>query len=89
MNYYSKADMLFTYEWSTREDDPALRGEPDSSLFNRHQGWEVLYMINKIMAKKGYMTVSTGNKIERLIKEHLPSDVRSQERVIKWVEERV
>ena len=82
---FTKANLVYTYSWEhTKEDDPKLRGEPDHNLLNRSEGYEVLYMIRKIMAAKGLDTVTTGQKIERMIREH-PSHLRSQLHVKEWV----
>lgn len=58
MTFYQRSDLLYTYQWETRGDGPKLRGEPDHSLFSRHQGWEVLYLINKIGEIHKVQTVS-------------------------------
>lgn len=85
--FYYKADLIYTYEWETGEDDPRLRGEPDHSLFNRRQGWEVLYLINKFGAEYHIELKSAGEKIEKMINKYLPSDVRSQLLVKAWLVE--
>ncbi|MGN8072609.1 hypothetical protein [Mucilaginibacter sp. 22184] len=82
---FTKADLHGNYSWiHTREDDPKLKGEPDSSLLNRSEGYEVLYMIRKLMAAWGLTTVLAGQKIERMIKAH-PAHLRSQEHVMNWI----
>lgn len=83
---YKRSDMLYTYSWEhTQEDDPKLRGEPDSSMFNRREGYEVLYLINKFLTKKNKQTTAAGNTAERAIHNELPSHVRSQENVMTWL----
>lgn len=78
---------MYTYSWTAIPgDDPRITGEPDSTMFNRHEGYEVLYMINKCMEKWNLSSVADGEKIERLIKEKLPSDVRSQKNVFEWLD---
>ena len=80
-----RSDLQFTYKWETREDDPKLRNEPDSSLFNRQQGWEVLYLINKFGESYYMQGKAIGQKLEKMIRNHLPGEVRSQERVKQWL----
>ena len=84
--HYKKGDMVYDdYSWTTYGDDnPKISGEPDSTLFSRHEGYEVLYMINKYMNIKGWQQVSTGEKLEKFIKKSLPSDVRSQKHVREY-----
>lgn len=67
---------------ATKNDDPKLRGEPDSSLFNRNEYYEVYYLIKKFCER---FSGVTSEKTERLIHEKLPSSVRSQENVIEWL----
>ena len=76
---------MYTYSWEhTKEDDPKLRGEPDSRLLNRSEGYEVLYMIKKIMSARGLDSVTAGQKIEKMIKAH-PGNLRSQLHVKEWI----
>lgn len=82
--FFQRSDMAYTYEWTTSNDDPKLRGNPDHSLFSRRQGWEVLYMINKFGELHRVATVSSGRKIERML-QSLPSNVRSQANVQQWL----
>jgi hypothetical protein len=82
---FTKEDLRFTYSWvHTREDDPKLRGEPDGSLLNRREGYEVLYMIRKLMAAWGLEGVAAGRKVEKMIREH-PDNLRSQLHVKAWI----
>jgi hypothetical protein len=87
MSTYKKSDLKRNYQWKTTEDDPKLRNEPDSSLFSRHEGWEVLYLANKFAAKKGLSSTSSLHKLEDLLAEKLPSTTHSQEKVYKWLDE--
>ena len=74
------------YAWTAyRGDDPKITGEPDSTLFNRKEGYEVLYMINKCLTKWNMQSVASGQKIEKMIRLHLPSDVRGQTHVYNWL----
>lgn len=87
MATFNRGDLMYTYSWTAIPgDDPRITGEPDSTMFNRHEGYEVLYMINKCMEKWNLSSVADGEKIERLIKEKLPSDVRSQKNVFEWLD---
>ena len=86
MSLISASDLKYNYSGTaTKNDDPKLRGEPDRSLFNRHEKYEVLYLINKFAEKYNLKQISSGHKVERLIHDHLPSDVRSQEHVVQWL----
>jgi hypothetical protein len=54
-------------------------------LFDRNEGYEVLYLINKLAEIWDLTQKKSGLKIETMIKNHLPSDIRSQENVKAWI----
>lgn len=86
MNFYKRSDMLYSYSWAADGgDNPRLTGEPDNSLFNRTEGYEVLYLINKFGEATGRTTIAAGNKAERMIKHDLPGDIRTQIGVKNWL----
>jgi len=88
MSIFTKSDLKNKYNWKTDGgDNPKLKGEPDASLLDRTEGYEVLYMIQKLMAKWGLKEVGSGQKIERLIHE-CPSNLRSQENIKNWIDEK-
>lgn len=84
----TKRDLLYKdeYSWSTcGDDDPNVTGSPDNAELNRHEGYEVLHFINKFMHDNSGMVVMTGQKIERMIRNGLPKDIRSHKKVSQWV----
>lgn len=83
---FTKSDMKYTYSWSVISgDNPKISGKPDSTLFNRNEGYEVLYLINKLAEIWEWKKKESCIKLEKMIKESLPSDVRSQENVRGWI----
>lgn len=83
MTNLDKEDLQYkdSYSWKTiPPDDPRVTGVPDSTLLNRNEGYEVLAFINRISP-----TVATALKAERLIKQHLPGNVRSHANVLTWI----
>lgn len=89
MALFNKSDLYYSdYRWTAHPgDDPHVTGEPDSTLFNKHEGYELLYLINKMAEKHGFMQKESGEKIEKMIHDHLPSNIRSQQDVQKWIED--
>ncbi|MCR8560389.1 hypothetical protein KXD93_22235 [Mucilaginibacter sp. BJC16-A38] len=82
---FTKADLLYSYSWEhTGSDDPKLTGEPDRDLFNRSEGYEVLYLIKRIMSTRGLDGTASGQKIEKMIRLH-PGNLRSQAHVKEWI----
>jgi hypothetical protein len=87
MGLLTYGDLQFSYSYTaTANDNPKLRGEPDKSLFNRREKYEVLYLINKFAEKHNLKQKTSGHKAEKLIREYLPSEIRSQEHVVQWLE---
>lgn len=87
MALISKPDLLFTdYRWNAYpSDDPRVTGKPDNTLLNRHEGYEVLYFINKFCETHGLKQKASGTKIEKMLRNHLPGNIRSQQEIAKWV----
>jgi len=86
MANFNRSDLKFTYSWSADGgDNPKLRGAPDDSLLDRTEGYEVLYIIQKIMEANAWVQVVTGQKIERMIKSHSPSTIRTQAGIKAWI----
>ena len=88
MALINKSDLVYKdYNWSAYgNDDPKITGVPDSTLFNRKEGYEVLYLINKIVERNKFKQKQSGLKIERMIRKFLPGEIRSQTKVINWIE---
>lgn len=91
MSTISASDLQHTYSWSAiRGDDPRLTGKPDDMLLNRHEGYEVLAYINSFCSRHNwtpgpYATKVDALKVERLIRNQLPSNIRSRKNVDEWL----
>lgn len=88
MPLLQKLDLAYEYSWTViNGDNPRVTGKPDSTLLNRSEGYEVLPFINRFADKHKFKEKSLGLKTEWLIKEHLPSNLRSHAHVEKWLED--
>jgi hypothetical protein len=86
MPLLTKTDLQFKYSWTALSpDDPKHTGKPDSTELNRKEGYEVLPFINAFAEKNNWKQKASGLKLERMIHEHLPSNVRSHAKVKEWV----
>lgn len=87
MSLISKSDLKYSNysETAIPSDDQKITGTPDSTLFSRHELYEVLYLINKLAEIWKFKNKSSAHKLEKMIHEYLPSDVRSQKNVKKWL----
>ncbi len=86
MPLLSKEDLKYTYAWTgASPDDPRLRRSPDRKELDREKGYDVLAFINAMAEVNGVTRKETGLKIERLIRDHLPRDIRLRESVTDWI----
>lgn len=82
----TKNDLQFRYTPPPGTfDDPKLRGEPDRSLLNRSQWYEMLYFINKFANNYGNRDRNIALKAERLIKTTVPGHLRSHDNIEQWL----
>lgn len=87
MALITKSELKYNYSWTVLNgDNPKITGAPDSTLLNRNEGYEVLWFINKFAEKHNFKNKESAFKIERMIKSHLPENIRSQENVVEWIE---
>jgi hypothetical protein len=80
------SDLKYIYSWTAApEDNPKFRGGSDSAELNRHQGYEILFFINRFSDQNDFKNKESGLKVERMIQKHLPSYIRSHANVTKWL----
>ncbi|MDE0535132.1 hypothetical protein [Tenacibaculum sp. L6] len=88
MGVITREDLQYEYSWKAiPSDNPKVTGDPDSTLLNRNEGYEMLYFINKFCELTNLTTKGDAHKVETMIKEHLPSNTRSQANVRDWLVE--
>jgi hypothetical protein len=87
MILFSKRNLHYSdYKWSAYpHNDPHVYGKPDATPFDKEEGNEMVYLINRLMILWDYRFANTGNKIEKLIHDQLPADINLQEDVQTWV----
>jgi hypothetical protein len=87
MAIYYKEDLLFSdYEWNEAISHVKLQGSPDRNLFIPHEGNQMLYMINYACEIMSYTSKTDAGRMEILLHEKLPSDIKSQNRVFAWLQ---
>lgn len=81
MAVISRSDLQYTYTWTAVQgDNPRLTGSPDRELLNRNEGYEVLHYLNDVCKSR-----EVALKAERMIRNHLPNDIRSRTRITDWL----
>ncbi|MDD5229474.1 MAG: hypothetical protein PHN45_09125 [Methylococcales bacterium] len=89
-------DPKYKYKWNvTGGDEKQYIGHPDKDELNRHEGDEVIYFIDSLQFlshsyEKGtekieQMVRQNLLKAERMIRQDLPSNLHSREKVVEWL----
>jgi hypothetical protein len=58
---------------------------PDRRIFDRLNGYQVLFIINYFGQSVGNLTVTDGRRIENLISTQLPGEIKSELSVFNWL----
>jgi|KBSMisStaDraftv2_1062788.scaffolds.fasta_scaffold67335_5 hypothetical protein len=86
MDIYDRKDLLFDdYEWTEPLTHVKLQGSPDRNMFNRNEGYNVLYIINYACGILNCKTKIEAGRMEILLHEKLPLEVKSQNSVSSWL----
>ena len=81
MPFYDKSDLRYEYNWTENHEI-----DLDTKPLNPDEGYDMLYFINDFAEKHCFVNKVTGTIIERLIKNHLPPDLSSHEKIMEWLE---
>ena len=75
------------YTWNEDVNLSAFQGQPSRRLFNRYDGYQVLFLINSYASQAGGNDPQVGQRMESLIMHDLPLDARSEISVLNWLKE--
>src|ERR1700748_3861655 len=90
---FARSEMLYDdgkyYKWTAKadHDNPYYTKGTDHSELNRTEGYEVLYFINH-MGKVNFKSTpatATYQKIEKMIRDSVPSSIRTHKKVADWI----
>lgn len=73
------------YNWAVGLNHSMANNEPDRRIFDRFNGFQVLFIINYFGKSVGKLTVTEGLKVEELISAQLPLEVKSELSVFNWL----
>lgn len=73
------------YHWPADMQHAVYTGEPGRRSFDRFNGDQVLYLINYFGQSVGKLSLTDGQKLEELILQQLPADVKSEKSVFHWL----
>jgi len=88
MMTFNKTDLFYSdYEWmSYLQSNEKISGKLDDTRFDRNQGYEILYLINKLVELWDLTKIESCTKIERCIREQLPLKINKQKEVATWIQ---
>ena len=73
------------YDWTIGLNHSKGNTEPDRRIFDRFNGFQVLFIINYFGKSLGNLTVTDGHKVEELISAQLPLEIKSEVSVFNWL----
>jgi len=73
------------YNWAVGLNYSTNKNEPDRRIFDRFNGFQVLFIINYFGRSLGKLSVTDGLKIEDLISAQLPMEAKSELSVFNWL----
>lgn len=85
-NIFNRKDLNFKnrYNWTDSSAVPSDTETSPSPVFNRHQGEQVLSVINTIIDHNNFSKARSASKIESMLLS-LPQTDKTQEQVKDWV----
>jgi hypothetical protein len=74
--------LQFTYSWSTVAPADPYERRAEGALLDPWQGHEMLAFLNDTCK-----TLQQAEKTERLLRDHLPAELRGRAEVLAWVQQ--
>lgn len=78
-------DASNNYNWT---DELVFTGTPSRRLFDRHNGNQLLFIINVYASEAKEFSEHQLHKIENLLMNQLPVEAKSEISVLKWLKEK-
>ena len=87
--HFQKQDLQYTYyDWDSSREH-LYTGQPSRRVFNKYDGYQVLFIINFYGSLSNRFTLSEGRLIEHRILSDLPGELKSELSVFNWVRDKV
>jgi len=89
MANFNRRSLRYSYSWtsSKEKDHSKIIGFPDEYLLDSNEGYEVLPFINKYMSSRAWAYESTFLRIEKVLREELPKDIRGHKSIKEWLDQ--
>jgi len=88
MIIFNKHNLYYNdYTWTDYlPNNPKISGKLDNTKFNRNEGLEVIFVINKMIHLWDFTKIESCTKMERIIREKLPKTIITQEDIATWIQ---
>ncbi|MBC8046906.1 MAG: hypothetical protein H7Y00_08935 [Fimbriimonadaceae bacterium] len=80
-----KEHLLYQYNWVNEVNHELFTGDATRRSFDKLNGDQVLFIINLYGSLAQTFSVADGQRIEEVIKNWLPTDIKSEVSVLKWL----
>jgi len=90
MNYLKSQMVYSDYKWTAKadHDNPKFVGAQEKAMLNRQEGYEMLHFINSLALTWNWNdNLSSRQNLERIIKEKVPTDIRTHGGIKTWIEQ--
>jgi len=74
------------YDWDSQL---VYNGEPTRRLYNRHNGNQLLFVINHFAESTNTFDIKKGVVIQEMLAHQLPVEAKSELSVIKWLNKKI
>lgn len=87
MPQLTKSDLIYDdYSWKAVPGDDPTKTKEDADRFSRHEGYEVLHLLNAFKDSNGRdLSVKDRQIIEWMIHDKLPSNIQGRSNVTRWI----
>ena len=82
---FLKEHLIGMYEWKQELTLTEFDGHATRRIFNRWNGYQVLFIINVFLLRSGLGSVEEGRNAEMLLLNQLPLDTKSEISVLQWL----
>ena len=86
MQFLKEHLSTYNYSWI---NESTFTGDPSRRLFNRYNGNQLLFIINRYASMTEGFTVNSGLRIEDMLMNQLPVDAKSEISVLKWLNQTI
>lgn len=85
MTLIEKKDLQYDYSWNKPGNNPKSGEKPESTVFDREEGSDVLSVINRYADEHDITDKSRALKMESRIRTEMHDDIGTHKEVYQWL----